>query len=304
MAKHKFRLPLNSLRTFEAAARRLSFKDAAEELFVSPTTVSNQIRELEREWACQLFIRKTRAVVLTDAGRSLALVLGRAFADIRTEIETHAAPTPKTVTLAVGPIFGTRWLIPRLSRFRKAHPEIELQLNHSPRITSVESVNSMVTVDWGTGEWDGLEVTKLFSVVYTAVVSPALAKFHNELVRPIDLARFPVVHQRDRSEWMAWLDLAGESKLAFRSEVVVMDSNMAVQAAIDGQGVALGTFPFLDAEVEAGRLLRPFDIDLVPKRSYNLLTRHGARSTPEVDAVCKWLLSEAQSSSLSPEVTR
>ncbi len=301
MAKHKFRLPLNSLRTFEAAARRLSFKDAAEELFVSPTTVSNQIRELEREWRCELFIRKTRAVVLTDAGRSLALVLGRAFADIRTEIETHVSPATKAVTLAVGPIFGTRWLIPRLSGFRRAHPDIELQLDHSPRITSVESVNSMITVDWGTGQWDGLEVTRLFSVVYAAVVSPSLAERHEPLVRPIDLARFPIIHQRDRSEWTAWLDLAGESNLSFRDEVVVMDSNIAVQAAIDGQGVALGTFPFLDAEVAAGRLLRPFDVNLVPTRSYNLLTRHGARSTPEVDAVCNWLLQEAQSTPVSLE---
>jgi len=295
LPKHNFRLPLNSLRTFEAAARRLSFKDAAEELFVSPTTVSNQIRELERDWGCELFVRKTRSVVLTDAGRSLALVLGRAFADIRNEIETHVAPTSKAVTLAVGPIFGTRWLIPRLSRFQKAHPNIELQLNHSPRITSVESIDSLVTVDWGTGEWDGLDVIELFSIVYTPVISPSLARLYDQPCRPIDLARFPIIHQRDRSEWFAWLDLAGESNLSFRDEIVVMDSNIAVQAAIDGQGVALGSFPFLDAEVESGRLLRPFDIDLVPKRSYNLLTRPGARRTPEVDAVCKWLLDEAKS---------
>lgn len=106
-------LPLTALRTFEAAARRMSFKDAAEELCVSPTTVSNQIRQLERDWGCLLFVRKTRQVVLTDAGRSLAWVLSRAFDDIRTEIESHVETPRKSVTLAVGPIFGSRWLIPR-----------------------------------------------------------------------------------------------------------------------------------------------------------------------------------------------
>jgi LysR family glycine cleavage system transcriptional activator len=294
LPKPNSRLPLNSLRTFEAAARRLSFKDAAVELFVSSTTVSNQIRELEREWGCELFIRKTRKVVLTDAGRSLALVLGRAFADIRREIDTHVAPTSRAVSLAVGPIFGSRWLIPRLSRFHKAHPDIELQVNHSPRITNVESIDSLVTVDWGTGEWDGLDVTKLVSIVYSPIISPVLSDAYEPSRRPIDLARFPIIHQRDRSEWLAWFAISGESNLSFRDELVVIDSNTAVQAAIDAQGVALGSFPFLDAEVEAGRLLRPFDIDLTPSRSYNMLTRPGARRTPEVDALCQWLLSEAR----------
>lgn len=141
------RLPLTALRTFEAAARRLSFKGAAEELCVSPTTVSNQIRQLERDWGCLLFLRKTRQVVLTDAGRSLAGVLSRAFDDIRTEIEGHIEVSRKAVTLAVGPIFGSRWLIPRLNRFRRQHPKIELVLHHSPRIISAEGMQTAIAVD-------------------------------------------------------------------------------------------------------------------------------------------------------------
>ena len=97
-------LPLTALRTFEVAARRLSFKEAADELCVSATTVSNQIRQLEADWKCKLFIRKTRAVVLTDEGRSLSQVVTRAFDDIRAEVEVHMNPGRKSVTLAVGPI--------------------------------------------------------------------------------------------------------------------------------------------------------------------------------------------------------
>ncbi len=126
MQQRPRKLPLTALRTFEVAARRLSFKDAADELCVSATTVSNQIRELERDWDCKLFIRKTRAVVLTDEGRSLSSVLTTAFGDIRAEIETRGQSSRKTVTLAVGPIFGSRWLVPRLAQFRRDLPNIDL----------------------------------------------------------------------------------------------------------------------------------------------------------------------------------
>ena len=297
MTQQHGKLPLTALRTFEAAARRLSFKDAADELCVSATTVSNQIRELERDWGCQLFIRKTRAVVLTDAGRSLSEVVGRAFAEIRTEIDLHIAPAPKAVTLAVGPIFGSRWLIPRLTDFHNTYPNIDLIVTHSPRITSVESLTSQIAVDWGTGAWDGLDVIPLFNIDYSPVVSPAMAAELN-LQKPADLARAPIIHQRDRSEWASWLALTDTPDLAPQGNTVVMDSNIAVQAALDSQGVALGSFPFLNDDVESGRLLKPFDINLRPARSYNLLVKHGARRTAEVDAVCTWLESESRNTRL------
>lgn len=296
MANTHPRLPLNSLRTFEAAARHLSFKDAAEELCVSATTVSNQIRELERDWGCPLFIRRTRAVVLTDAGRSLAAVLDQSFSNIRAEIDTHIAPTSKAVKLAVGPIFGSRWLLPRLDKFHQMNPGIELELTHSPRITSVESLSSQIAVDWGTGEWHGLEVTALFPIVYSPVISPELASKYGGLRRPSDLSRFPIIQQRDRSEWASWLSLVGVKELSFRHETTMMDSNLVVQAALAGQGVALGSFPFLAEDVAEGRLVKPFEQDLQPQRSYFMLTRPGGRRNPEVDTVCKWLIRESENS--------
>ena len=149
MAISTRQLPLTALRTFESAARNLSFKRAADELCVSPTTVSNQIRWLERKWRCQLFIRKTRAVDLTEKGKSLSDVLSRAFGDILNEVETEILDAQKTVTLAVGPIFGTRWLGPKLSQFRKEHPDIQLVISHGSRITSEQDVTTDIVVDWG-----------------------------------------------------------------------------------------------------------------------------------------------------------
>ena len=287
------RLPLSALRTFEVAARLLSFKAAAEELRVSATTVSNQIRQLEQDGGFTLFVRKTRHVVLTDTGRSLAQVVARAFGDIRTEFESYGVTSRKTVTLAVGPIFATRWLVPRLARFRAANPNINLVLHHSPRITGVEHLSSMIAVDWGIGPWTGLLASHLLDIEYAPVLSPGLLHYRGPIETPADLARFPIIHQNDRGEWHAWVKLAGFPLLRFPQETVIVDSNVVTQAAIDGLGVALGSFPFLQQEIEAGRLVCPFDLRLQPTRSYFVLTRPGARTVPEVARVFDWLLAEA-----------
>lgn len=287
------KLPLTALRTFEVAARRLSFKDAAEELCVSATTVSNQIRELERDWGCKLFIRKTRAVVLTDEGRSLSAVLTRAFGDIRTEIEAHMLSSRKLVTLAVGPIFGARWLIPRLAAFRQSLPHVDLVLRDSPRITDAVMMTTHLAVDWGSGDWSGLQSHRLLDITYAPVLSPGLLARRGGLNHPADLARYPIIHQRDRSEWLAWLAQAGCADLAVSEHLTITDSNTVMHAAIEGQGVCLGIFPFVQSELDAGRLVRPFKQDLKPNRSFYLLAKPGSRRTPEVAAVMRWLIDQA-----------
>lgn len=288
-------LPLAALRTFEAAARHLSFKRAAEELCVSATTVSNQIRRLERDLGCKLFIRKTRAVVLTDAGRSLSKVMTRSLEDIRAEVETHTRPTRKAVSLAVGPIFASRWMIPRLEKLRRDLPGIDLELHNSPRITDASLMTTDIAVDWGTGAWVGLEATPLLTIVYSPVLGPDLARKAGMPQVPQDVAKFPIIHQQDRSEWMEWLKLAGCEGLPLSDAMTIVDTNVVLQAAIDGQGMALGIFPFCDADVAAGRLLKPFDLDLAPARSFHLLTRPGARQRRENGDVFDWLVAEAGS---------
>ena len=290
------KLPLTALRTFEVAARRLSFKDAAEELCVSATTVSNQIRELERDWRCKLFIRKTRAVVLTDEGRSLSRVLSKAFDDIRAEVEVYGQSTRKTVTLAVGPIFGTRWLVPRLAQFRSDLPNIELILHDSPRITDAVMMGTHLAVDWGEGSWSGLQNYHLMDITYAPVLSKALMAERGGLKSPKNLARYTIIHQRDRSEWAAWLILAGCAGLTLKEEITITDTNTVMHAALEGQGVSLGIFPFVDQELKAGKLVKPFDIELKPTRSFYLLAKPSSERTPEVASVIRWLLDQAGAS--------
>lgn len=290
---HPRNLPLAALRTFESAARHLSFKQAAEELCVSATTVSNQIRRLEQELGCKLFIRRTRAVVLTDAGRSLSRVLSRSLEDIRLEVETHMRARRKSVSLAVGPIFGSRWMIPRLDRFGEDLPGIDIELRNSPRITDASMMTADIAIDWGMGQWVGLENTPLFEIVYSPVLSPTLAERLGMPTCPEEVARFPVIHQQDRHEWQEWLKVAGCAGMPLTDKATIVDTNVVIQAAIAGQGMALGIFPFCQSEVDSGRLIKPFDIDLTPTRSFHLLTRPGARQRREIDEVCKWMIKEA-----------
>ena len=290
---HPRNLPLAALRTFESAARHLSFKQAAEELCVSATTVSNQIRRLEQELGCKLFIRRTRAVVLTDAGRSLSRVLSRSLEDIRLEVETHMRARRKSVSLAVGPIFGSRWMIPRLDSFGEDLPGIDIELRNSPRITDASMMTADIAIDWGIGQWVGLENTPLFEIVYSPVLSPALAERLGMPTCPDEVARFPVIHQQDRHEWQEWLKVAGCAGMPLTDKATIVDTNVVIQAAIAGQGMALGIFPFCQSEVDSGRLIKPFDIDLTPTRSFHLLTRPGARQRREIDEVCKWMIKEA-----------
>jgi LysR family glycine cleavage system transcriptional activator len=290
---HLRNLPLTALRTFETAARHLSFKLAAEELCVSATTVSNQIRRLEQDLGCQLFVRKTRAVILTDAGRSLSEVLSRSLEDIRAEVETHLRAPRKSVSLAVGPIFGSRWMIPRLDRFSEELPGIEIELRNSPRITDASMMSADIAVDWGTGQWGGLDNTPLLKIVYSPVLSPDLADRLGLPKRPEDVSRFPIIHQQDRHEWLAWIKVAGCAGLHLNDKATIVDTNVVIQAAVAGQGMALGIFPFCQPDIDAGRLIKPFDIDLSPSRSFHLLTRPGARQRREIDEVCKWMEKEA-----------
>lgn len=287
------RLPLTSLRTFEAAARHLSFKKAAEELCVSATTVSNQIRHLEKDWGFKLFHRHTRAVSLTEKGRSLSEVLTRAFEDIRTEVEQHVLPARRTVSIAVGPIFGSRWLGPRLAQFGKEHPKIELLVHHGSRITDAKELQTDLAVDWGFGDWRGLLSTRLLEARYSPIISPDLAKHVGPLNHPSQLAGLTIIHQHDYSEWRNWFALAGCPDVPIESEFTVVDSNMVQRAVKDGQGVALGVFPFMDGDIAEGQLVKPFDIDLMPTRAFHLLERPKAREAVSVRTVCEWIVSES-----------
>ncbi|MFQ3355462.1 MAG: LysR family glycine cleavage system transcriptional activator [Paracoccaceae bacterium] len=294
--KNNRKLPLTSLRTFEAAARLLSFKDAAQELNVSATTVSNQIRELERDWKCSFFIRRTRSILLTDKGRSLAGVLTSSFEKIKKEVETHMDTGRKKLVVATGPIFGSRWLAPRLKTFTSQNPDIELVIEHSPRITSGSLMTADIAIDWGLPHgWSGIDSSQFLSISYSPVLSRKLMELYGPLDTPKDLLNFPIIHYNDDSEWSAWFKLAGVKDRPHRNQVTIIDANIATQAALDGHGVVLGIFPLIQNYVNSNSLIKPFDKDLAPDKSYHILTKRRLKTAPEVLLFQRWLKEQGQS---------
>lgn len=290
------RLPLTALRAFEAAARSLSFKVAAAELGVTPASVSNQIRQLEKSWACLLFVRKTRQLELTAQGHALFTVVAQAFSGLSQGIEaldfTGYSAGVKQITLAVGPLFGARWLAPRLGHWYTQHPQYVLALHQAEPIRHAHQLQTTAAIAWGDGHWPGLHAQRLLDCWFAPVLSPALLEKHAGLAAAVDLARYPVVHQQTRTDWSAWMAQAEAGTVQFLRETVMADANMAIQAAIDGQGVALGVFPLVQGDIDAGRLVCPLDQSLRTADSYYLLTRPEDQHRREVQAMATWMAAQ------------
>ncbi len=230
---------------------------------------------------------------MTDEGRRLSVVLTRALDNVSRELEQLIEPEVRRVTLAVGPVFGARWMIPRLARFRRDNPNIDLKLVHGPRIAGVEQMTTNIAVDWGGGTWSGLKATRLMDIRYSPVISPVLLEKLGDLERPTDLVRFPIIHQYEDTAWRQWLKHVGHGDLKFDDETTIMDTNVVIQAATEGLGVALGQFPLHQPEIDSGQLVCPFDVAVLPEQSFYLLSRPGERSQREIGQVCDWLNAEA-----------
>lgn len=266
----------------------MSFKRAAEELFVTPTAISHQVKALENWLGCALFERRARQVELTRAGQELYSTLRRAFVDIDTCLERiRSQGLREVVTLGLGPIIGTRWLAPRLGDFWRKHGDIELRLHHTafPLRYSTDPVD--LAIAWGDGHWPSFEVRPFIRTEVTPVISPLLQRPK----RPSDLLDYPLVHQRDRHGWQQWFEAAGIDLPEASFGTVVDDANLALQTALNGQGVVLGILPFVEEDIRDGSLLRPFELAVDPGKAYYLLHAKGGDDRPSVRAVRDWLSS-------------
>ncbi|WP_313953644.1 transcriptional regulator GcvA [Accumulibacter sp.] len=308
--------PLSSLRAFEAAARHLSFKDAGAELSVTPTAISHQIRGLEEYLHFPLFHRLTRALELTREGRAM-------LPKVREGLECFASAIESTRQRVAGgrllvrspPAFAARWLMRRLPDFTAAHPEIRLHMatsldtidaSEASHVSGLEGVDvrddrTEIFVRFGSGQYDGCRVDRLFSPAYTAVCSPHLLLGMRPLNVPADLRRHNLLHNESESSldlhdlptWEQWLQVAGVSGIDSDAGTRISDPGLLVSAAIDGVGVALASKQLVEGEVAAGRLVMPFDIVIKPTQAYYLVALEAVADRPLVSVFRQWLLSEA-----------
>jgi LysR family glycine cleavage system transcriptional activator len=286
--------PLAALRAFEAAARHLSFTRAAGELHVTQTAISHQIRALEDLLGVKLFRRLPRGLVLTEEAQRYLPAVRDAFDRIdAATAELIAARGGGPVTASVVPSFAARWLVPRLGRFRAAHPEIDLRISASLHLVDFAREDVDLGIRMGRGHYPGLRVDRLFGESLTPVCAPTLLEGSAPLRRPEDLRHHVLLHEDDYTGWQLWLELAGVEGVDARRGPIFTDAAMVVQAAAEGQGVALGRMALAAWDLAAGRLIRPFDVSMPHDIAYYLVCPEASAERPRVAAVRAWLLAEA-----------
>ena len=293
--------PLNALRAFEAAARHLSFSRAAAELNVTPAAVSHQVKALEEYLGTPLFRRLTRAVVLTEAGQAGVPALRQGFAKLGEAADLlRADETAGALTVSVAPSFGAKWLVPRLDRFAAAHPDIDIRIDASMAPADFARDGIDVAVRFGHGVYPGLHVEKLFDEEVVPVCTPALCKGPPALHEPADLRRHTLIHialrGRDQTwpDWPMWLRSAGVEGIdATRGPRFSVDS-MAVQAALEGQGVALVNSALVADDLAAGRLVKAFELAMPVSFSYYIVCPEFTAERPKVAAFRAWIVDQAR----------
>jgi len=291
--------PLIAVRYFEAAARHLSFTKAAQELHVTHSAISHQIKALEEWLGVPLFRRLNRSLMLTEAGQAYARPvreslekLGEASRALRAREQTG------TLTVSVMPSFAAKFLVPRLGSFRRAHADIDVRISANERLVDFAREDVDVGVRSGRGSWPGLRVDRLIRENLFAVCSPKLLSGPIPLATPADLLQHTLMHDSDwpESMWPRWLAAAGVKAEKLNSALSFNNSSLMIQAAIDGLGIALTQEALVRDDLASGRLVRPFEIDMPSDYAYYVVTPEATAERPKVKAFREWLLGEVAAS--------
>jgi LysR family glycine cleavage system transcriptional activator len=286
--------PLNALRAFEAAARHLSFTQAAQELNVTQAAISHQVKALEERLGVLLFHRRGRTLMLSEAGQAYLPPVREAFDGLATATEgLIRRDSAGTLTVSCLSSFAVTWLVPRLKRFRDHEPDIDVRLSASDQLVDFAREDVDLAIRYGRGDWPGLWVDRIMTEDITPVCSPKLLEGPKRLERPADLRHVTLLHEDMRESWRMWLLAAGVDDVDPERGPGFSHANMAIQAAVDGQGVALGRTPLVAAELAAGRLVKPFDISLPAEFAYYLVCPEATAERPKVRAFRAWLLEMA-----------
>jgi len=282
---------LNALRAFVVAGRLGSFKAAADELFVTASALSHQIKNLEEHLGVRLFVRNKGGLTLTDAGKRIHGELADAFDMIG---ETLALLDRKSdeeiLNISMLSTFAMRWFIPRLTDFQKRHPDIEVRISTSVSLVDFERENMDCAIRSGSGKWPGLHAEYLFAETFTPVCTPALAQ---KLKTPEDLAGMTLLHARLRpDDWHVWLGTVGAGNLVPAHENTFQTRNFAIQAAVDGLGIAIVDPSLVSGELERGKLVMPFPQTMANENAYYFVYPERSANLPRLKAFRSWLLEQ------------
>ena len=290
--------PLNALRAFEAAARHLSFTQAASELNVTQTAISHQIKRLEQELGIRLFIRQNRALALTPEARDYLPGVRAAFNDLRLATDRLLRrDNDHVLTVSTLASLAAKWLLPRLSAFQEAHPGIDVRITTSTALVDFKGGDVDAAIRYGRGQWAGLRADWLMADELFPVCSPALLQGNKPLKCPEDLRDHVLLHTSNANsdDWRLWLTAAGlPTNLSKQPDVTFDLIFMTVQAAIDGLGVAMGRTSYVQDDIAKGRLVVPFKITLPTDAGFYLVSPAGRSDPPKLSAFRQWLIASVQ----------
>ena len=283
--------PLNSLKSFEAAGRLLSFTRAAHELNVTQAAVSHQIKLIEGYLDVILFVRTPRKLVLTEQGRALLPDIIEAFDKLSNAIgAVRQEPSSKMISVRLAPSFAAKWLSPRLKYFWLQHPEIDLCLYHAHPAVDFDREEIDLAVTYGKGDWPGVVADPILSLDFYPVCTPAFMSNDRPLSNIDNLRYYSLLHDANYECWSDWLRLAKLDGINANKGTIIDDTNVLIQAAVDGQGVALGSTTFVQDLLDSGKLVKPFDITLVNEFAYYVVCPEAHLENPSVLAFKDWLL--------------
>ncbi len=288
------RLPaLAALRTFEAAARHESFSRAATELFVTHGAVSHQIRALEEELGQQLFERRGKRVMLTANGRLYAERVRDALLQIADATRAlQASNREKRLTISTMASFAARWLTPRIGSFIERHPELDVELLSSNTLVDFAAEEVDVALRMGSGQYPGLYVERLLDDVFFPVCSP---DFNGGRLpeQPAHMAGMPLL-RGEGDPWKPWFEAAGLDWPEPTKGLLLQDSSLLLQAAAEGQGVALIRSSLAYNDLLSGRVVRLFDVSIPCPWLLHFVCTHASLDMPKVQAFRQWLLPEME----------
>ena len=293
---------LDLIRGFEAAARNLSFTAAADELFVTQSAVSRQIQALEEHLGVSLFERRHRSIVLTESGQMLFRSASSALHQLEeTATRIQQQPSAKGVTVSCTISFASLWLVPRLAEFREKHPDIDLRISANNTILDLERERIEVAVRYCPPQRAPAGAIRLFGEEGFPVCSPALLnKPGKPLVVPEDLQHHILLHldgnanRRPTTAWLVWLEVVHLPNLKPAGSLHFSHYDQLIQAAADGQGVALGVTPLVRRLLSEGRLVAPFEQRLASPRAYYLITSKDSAARSEVRDLVAWMTKSAR----------
>lgn len=283
-------LPLNALRVFEAVARQGSFTRAGEELGMTQTAVSYQIKLLEEHIGEILFLRHPRQITLTDVGERLLPKVAEAFAMLNEAMSSAKQAANETLEIHSTPTFASHWLAHHLGTFQLEHPHIAVRLLRSTDLTDFNREPADVAIRIGIGPWPGLDCHPILRLSYTPMLSPGLADSIGGVRKPEDLLTLPWITVDDR--WVVWFEAAGVK--TFHHTGRLLDAGGALDleagAAKAGHGVAMLSRFYVEDELASGRLIQPFDLSWTDEKTYWLVYPQGRRNLPKIRAFREWLL--------------